>query len=150
VALNVQYQIEYKSADIVAHITIENPTDDLAFFIHLKVTRDPHGEDVLPILWNDNYFSLLPGENKEVHATFAAKDLNGTIPTLEVGGWNIISDIKILGDIDDDGDVDASDLSDLSEAYGSDTLETNCNFYRDNKVDILDLFLLGKNYGKTV
>ncbi len=89
VELNVSYKIENRSEDLVAHVTIENPTDDLAFFIHVTVTRGSYGEEVLPILWDANYFSLLPGENKEVNATFAAKDLNGAIPVVEVGGWNI-------------------------------------------------------------
>ena len=153
VELNSSYHVENKGEDIVADVTIENPTDNIAFFIHLKVTRGPHGKDVLPIFWSDNYFSLLPGESIEVNATFAAKNLNGAIPTLEVEGWNIISHIKILGDVDNDGDVDASDLSALSEAYGSvpskPNWSPNCDFYRDNKIDTLELFAISKNYGKT-
>ena len=152
VELNSTYHVENKGENIVAHVTIENPTDNIAFFIHLKVTKGPHGKDVLPIFCDDNYFSLLPGESIDVNATFAAKDLNGAIPTLEVEGWNIISHIKILGDVDDDGDVDASDLSDLSTAYGSVPSKPNWNpnydFYRDNKIDALELFAISKNYGK--
>jgi len=82
VELILSYEIENKGEDLVAHVTIENPTDNLAFFIHLAVTRGPQGKEVLPILWDDNYFSLLPGENEEVHATFAAKNLNGAIPVV--------------------------------------------------------------------
>ncbi len=89
VELNMTYAIEYGSEDLVTRVTIENPTDDLAFFIHLTVTKGPDGEEVLPILWDVNYFSLLPGESKRVNATFAAMDLNGAIPVVEVGGWNI-------------------------------------------------------------
>lgn len=89
--VNLSYCIEDKGDDLVAHIKMENPTDNLAFFIHLKVTRGQLGNEVLPILWNDNYFSLLPRENKEVNATFAAKDLDGAIPVVEVAGWNIPS-----------------------------------------------------------
>jgi len=39
--LNMSYRIENKGEDLVAHVTIENPSDDLAFFIQLKVTRGP-------------------------------------------------------------------------------------------------------------
>jgi len=90
VELDVSYEIENKGEDRVAHVTLENPTDDLAFFIHVVVTKGSGGNDVLPILWDANYFSLLPGENIEVHATFAAKDLNGATPAIKVEGWNIL------------------------------------------------------------
>jgi hypothetical protein len=45
----------------------------------------------LPILWDDNYFSLLPGESREIDGVFAAEDLAGAAPVVEVGGWNIQS-----------------------------------------------------------
>jgi len=50
------------------------------------------GEEILPVLWDDNYFSLLPGESREVTATFATQDAGRAKPTLEVGGWNVESD----------------------------------------------------------
>jgi len=62
----------------------------------------------------------------------------------------------ILGDVNDDRTVNASDLSVLSNTYGSKPGDSNwnpnCNFDGfdgDNKVDALDLFDLGKNYGKS-
>jgi hypothetical protein len=86
---NATEWIEYQGAQQVAHVRIENPTDQLAFFIQLAVTKGPGGEEVLPIFWSDDYFSLLPGESKMVAATFATDDLHGANPALEVGGWNI-------------------------------------------------------------
>jgi len=62
----------------------------------------------------------------------------------------------ILGDANGDRTVNASDLSALSNAYGSKPGDSNwnpnCNFDGfdgDNKVDAYDLFALGKNYGKS-
>jgi len=59
----------------------------------------------------------------------------------------------ILGDVDGDRTVDTSDLSALSNAYGSKPGDSNwnskCDFYVDSKVDIYDLFDQSKNYGKT-
>jgi len=58
------------------------------------------------------------------------------------------------GDVNGDGSVDASDLSELSNVYGSElgdpNWNPNCDFNRDHKVDASDLFDLGKNYGKTI
>ncbi len=59
---------------------------------------------------------------------------------------------SILGDVNGDGTVDASDLSDLNTAYGSDPSKPNwtqhSDFNGDDKVGSSDLFILGKNYGK--
>jgi len=59
----------------------------------------------------------------------------------------------ILGDVNGDQTVNATDLSALSNAYGSKpgdpNWNPNCNFYGDDKVDAYDLFDLGKNYGKS-
>ena len=61
---------------------------------------------------------------------------------------------KILGDVDSDHDVDASDLVALSEAYGSKPGDANwnphCNFNCDGKVDASDLFDQSKNYGESI
>ncbi|MFB0523499.1 MAG: dockerin type I domain-containing protein, partial [Candidatus Bathyarchaeia archaeon] len=156
VELNVSYQIENKDADKIAHVTIENPTDHLAFFINLAVTRGPHGEEVLPILWDANYFSLLPGENIEVNATFAAKDLNGAIPALKVEGWNIVSQIKILGDVNWDGIVDIFDIGYISAHWypgppvGPLGYDLSADVNGDGAVDIFDIGIVSSNWGESV
>ena len=91
VKLNTTHRIETRGKERIAHVHLENPTGQLAFFTHLAVTKGPQGEEVLPIYWDDNYFSLLPGESREIEATFAAEDLQGTSPVVEVGGWNVES-----------------------------------------------------------
>jgi len=70
---------------------VENPGKNLAFAVHLKVNRSDDGEEVLPVLWQDNYFWLLPGEKRTITATYSAADLHGTAPKVSVGGWNIIA-----------------------------------------------------------
>jgi hypothetical protein len=85
-------KIEARGADKVARVKITNPTSQIAFFVQLALTKGKGGAEILPVLWDDNYFSLLPGESREVTATFAAKDAGKDKPTLEVGGWNIETD----------------------------------------------------------
>jgi exo-1,4-beta-D-glucosaminidase len=94
VKLNVSYRIERHGNQRIARVRLHNPTDRLAFFIQLALTHGRQGDEVLPVFWSDNYFSLLPGESKEVDASFAAEDLHGATPVLEVGGWNIESQFK--------------------------------------------------------
>jgi exo-1,4-beta-D-glucosaminidase len=72
-------------------VTIRNPSANIAFMVYLRLTRGQGGEDVTPILWSDNYFSLLPGEQKEVTATYSASDLNGKDAVLLVDGYNVVA-----------------------------------------------------------
>ena len=72
-----------------ARVTLENPSDRLAFFVHLAVRKGEAGEEVLPVLWDDNYVTLLPGEKREIAARYAAKDLGAATPVVAVDGWNI-------------------------------------------------------------
>ncbi|MEP6912358.1 MAG: sugar-binding domain-containing protein [bacterium] len=72
-----------------ANVTVSNPSDGLAFFVRLQIKAGRYGEDILPIVWQDNYFSLGPGERKEISATYNLKDAEKAAPFLAVGGWNI-------------------------------------------------------------
>jgi parallel beta-helix repeat protein len=61
--------------------------------------------------------------------------------------------IPPLGDANHDGNVDFSDLQAFSLAYGSiigmPNWNQNCDFTKDNKIEAMDLYHLGKNYGLT-
>ena len=72
----------------MAIVRVKNPSASLAFMVHLRVARGEGGEDVTPILWQDNYFSLLPGEEREVTASFGS-EAAGQEAVLEVDGYNI-------------------------------------------------------------
>src|SRR5216683_1060736 len=66
-----------------------NVSASVAFMVHLRLMRGKSGEDVTPIFWSDNYFSLLPGEKKTVAARFDLSSLDGAAPELVVDGWNV-------------------------------------------------------------
>ncbi len=70
-------------------LVAENTSAGVAFMVHLRLTRGKSGEDVTPIFWSDNYFSLLPGEKKTVTARFDFSSLDGAAPELVVDGWNV-------------------------------------------------------------
>ena len=71
----VTLKVESKSTDHSTTVTVTNPAKTLAFAVRLKVKRDSDGEEVLPVLWEDNYFALLPGQSRQITATYQAKDL---------------------------------------------------------------------------
>lgn len=72
----------------IAHVTLTNPGSTLAFFLRLQVVKGPGGEEILPVLWEDNYLSLLPGETREVSARYRPDGAAGP-RTLVVSGWNV-------------------------------------------------------------
>ena len=90
VELNVSARSESKGTEKIVRVALGNPSRSLGFLVRLKVTRGKGGEEVLPILYQDNYFPLLPGEKREITATFAAGEADGSAPFVEVGGWNIV------------------------------------------------------------
>jgi exo-1,4-beta-D-glucosaminidase len=78
-----------KGADSVTTVTLANPGKSLAFFVRLKVTRGKGGEEVVPVRWQDNYVSLLPGEKRTLTATYPTKELGGAAPVIELSGPNL-------------------------------------------------------------
>ncbi len=89
VKLRVNDRTERKGDESVTHVTVENPSKSLAFFLRLKVEKGAKGEEILPVVWEDNYISLLPGETREVTATYRTSELNGQKPVIDVRGWNV-------------------------------------------------------------
>ena len=73
----------------VTRVTVENPSKSVAFFVRLKLDKGKGGEEILPVVWQDNYISLLPGEKREVTATYRASSLGAAKPEIEVSGWNV-------------------------------------------------------------
>jgi exo-1,4-beta-D-glucosaminidase len=76
-------------------VHVSNPSNAIAFMVHLRVTRGKDGEDATPIFWQDNYFSLLPGEHRTVTAKLDPAALEGKEPVVVLDGWNV--DAVVVG-----------------------------------------------------
>ena len=87
----VEVDWEYKEVgdEVMAILRLENPGDTLAFFMRLQLTRGKGGEEILPVFWNDNYISLLPGEKATVVGVVSKDGLGGELPGLTISGWNV-------------------------------------------------------------
>jgi exo-1,4-beta-D-glucosaminidase len=70
-------------------LSIGNEGASVAFMVHPRLTRGKGGEDVVPVFWSDNYFSMLPGEKKSVSVTYDTASLSGAEPQIIVDGWNV-------------------------------------------------------------
>lgn len=73
----------------VVRVRVQNPSKNLAFQVRLAVESGKTGDEVLPVLWEDNYVSLMPGESREISARFAGRHTLGNDARLVVSGWNI-------------------------------------------------------------
>ncbi len=87
--LAVSVTAQRKDDQEIATVTLSNPSTRLAFFVQLQIKRGRNGPEVLPILWQDNYFSLLPGEKRVVSATYKAGRLSKRNAYLKLEGWNV-------------------------------------------------------------
>jgi exo-1,4-beta-D-glucosaminidase len=68
-------------------VTVTNTGTGMAFFVHLAIVRQKDGEEILPVLWQDNYITLVPGETRVIEARCAAQ-ANGEATTLKVEAYN--------------------------------------------------------------
>ena len=89
VKLNVSSWTQKGGTESITHVRLQNPSANLAFFVRLKVTKGKGGDEVLPVRWQDNYVSVLPGEKREIAATYRTRDLGDAKPEVEVQGCNV-------------------------------------------------------------
>lgn len=68
---------------------IENKTSTPALMIRLNVVGDKDGRQILPVFYSDNYFSLLPGEKKEVRMSWKDEDTRGNEGKVLITGYNV-------------------------------------------------------------
>ncbi len=75
-------------------VSLSNTGSSLAFFVRAKLVDAGTGQEILPVFWQDNYISLLPGESRELSVRFDARALRSmkSAPAIEIDGWNVIPD----------------------------------------------------------
>ena len=71
-------------------VSVSNPGKETAFFIRLKMIDGKSGQLALPIFFSDNYFTLLPGESREISIDFKLLPENFKPEDLQLclEGWN--------------------------------------------------------------
>ncbi|MCP4258670.1 MAG: glycoside hydrolase family 2 [Planctomycetes bacterium] len=70
-------------------VELENVGKSIAFGIKFDIIDDKTGEAIVPVFWQDNYISLLPGQRRTVYAELN-KDASNV--KIDVQGWNV--DVK--------------------------------------------------------
>lgn len=74
-------------------VTLTNNSSVCAVAVDMTLLKSVYatGEDprVLPAWYEDNWFSLTPGETRTLTIDYDIADLNGASPVLEIGGFNL-------------------------------------------------------------
>ena len=69
-------------------VKLENTSDVPALMLRVKLAGKD-GSLILPVMYSDNYFFLMPGESRTVSVEFNDFDLAGRTPQIEVSGFNV-------------------------------------------------------------
>ncbi|HEX3023850.1 MAG TPA: beta galactosidase jelly roll domain-containing protein [Chitinophagaceae bacterium] len=68
------------------NIQFTNPTKQMAFFVHPKLTEG--NDEIFPGFWSGNYFTLAPGETITLDATYPNATIANKKLQLKLSGWN--------------------------------------------------------------
>ncbi len=70
-------------------VNVANPNKGVALAIRLKVVDPATGLLVAPVVYSDNYFSLVPGESRQIEMEYPARKVAGREVKVMVEGWNV-------------------------------------------------------------
>ena len=70
-------------------VTLQNRSKVPAVMVRLNVVGRQDGGQILPMFYEDNYFSLMPGEKKTVTLRWYDADSRGNSPEVIVSGYNM-------------------------------------------------------------
>ena len=90
--VKLEYDYQYSKDDRFGKIslTVKNPSGVIAFFTFIDVVDAETGNPILPVYWDDNYITLLPGEERNYEAKFFLSDMKSDVrPVLEIKAWNV-------------------------------------------------------------
>ncbi|MGN6179583.1 MAG: glycoside hydrolase family 2 protein [Mucilaginibacter sp.] len=87
-ASQLQIAAKYEKAGSIK-VELTNPDGAVpAFFNHLTLVDAKTGDRLLPVFYNDNYVTVLPGKTVSVWLQYDAKQYPSA-PLLSIDGWNL-------------------------------------------------------------
>ncbi len=87
--LTVTHEIVSMEELVRVNVTISNPTDNIALAVNFRLREKATGREIIPVLYEDNYFPILPGETREITADCLGKGLTERDFDVVVDGWNL-------------------------------------------------------------
>jgi len=86
--INSTFKTETQGNKTVVTVKLKNISAKLAFFIELKAKGKTSKKLISPVFWNENYISLLPGEERKLTLKMNTVDLKSDQPEIEINGFN--------------------------------------------------------------
>ena len=71
-----------------ATVTLANLGNAPAVMLRLNL-KCGDGEQILPVIYSDNYLHLMPGESRTINIEWKTEDARGTKPMIEISGTNV-------------------------------------------------------------
>jgi beta-galactosidase/beta-glucuronidase len=69
---------------------LQNTSAWPALMTRLKAVRAVSGDRILPVIYSDNYVTLMPGERRTLETELQHADTRGETPKIIVGGFNVV------------------------------------------------------------
>jgi exo-1,4-beta-D-glucosaminidase len=69
-------------------VSLKNKTNKIQFFIQVLIEDKKTLNVILPVLWTDNYISLLPNEKREIRGSIPNKALIGKNAVIKIESWS--------------------------------------------------------------
>lgn len=88
-SLSVHYTTFKKEGSTTQKITVTNTGKSVAFFVHMRALKAKDGDDILPVIFDDNYLLLAPGESRTIDCSYDDKYAGDGAPYISVSGWNL-------------------------------------------------------------
>ena len=83
VKVECKSHFERQGSEWMGSVTIHNPASTPALMTRLNL-KDGDGEQILPVIYSDNYFHLMPGESRTISVSFHNEDVRVGKPQVEV------------------------------------------------------------------
>jgi exo-1,4-beta-D-glucosaminidase len=87
--LHVSHTTIKKENETVYAVTITNTGKAVAFFVHVRALKEKNSDDILPVIFSDNYISLAPGESRTIECSYENKDAGNNTPYILTTAWNL-------------------------------------------------------------
>jgi exo-1,4-beta-D-glucosaminidase len=82
---SVEWSARKGSSRGEAVVELKNNGTVVAFFMHLRAVKAGTDEEIVPIFWNDNFVSLMPGDSR----VLTASGLGDDAVEIKLDGWNV-------------------------------------------------------------
>jgi exo-1,4-beta-D-glucosaminidase len=96
-ALKINYTTGKQETRTMHKITVTNTGKAVAFFVHLRALKSKGSDDILPVIFEDNYLLLAPGEARTIDCSYENKDAGNATPYIAACAWNLDTENSIAG-----------------------------------------------------